>query len=98
MGNNWTEYLTVEEQQVIRDFVIAMGNITALAKEYGVSYPTMRRKIGLIVRKIRVEPAKEDAFLRALSAIFHQQPEGPFSLDLEAKIKDEYLRSRADGQ
>ena len=97
MSANWTELLTAEEQQVIRDFVVAMGNITALAKEYGVSYPTMRRKIGLIVRKIRVEPTKEDAFLNALSTIFDQKDAGSLSPKLQAKIKAEYLRNKIDG-
>lgn len=45
--------LSTEEQNQILDFFISSGNIKEMAKEYGVSYPTMRNQMDDLIQKIK---------------------------------------------
>ncbi len=41
-----------EEQRFILDFFLSSGSIKAMAKQSGVSYPTMRNKMDDLIEKI----------------------------------------------
>lgn len=44
--------LNAEEQDFILSFLLSSGSIKAMAKQVGVSYPTMRNKMDDLIEKI----------------------------------------------
>ena len=52
------------EQRFLVDFVLASGSLKALAKQYGVSYPTVRSRLNDVIDQLRnlsEPPAQDDA-------------------------------------
>ena len=64
----WLEVMTEEDVQFIRRFVLASGSLKALAREYGVSYPTVRVRLDRLIAKVRAAEDREviDPFERTL--------------------------------
>ncbi len=70
----WVETLDDEDLQFLRRFLLASGSLKALAKEYGISYPTVRGRLDRLIAKVRAaeEPTARDAFHRYLRALVAQ--------------------------
>ena len=49
----WLMALDEEDYQFLRRFVICSGSLKALAKEYGVSYPTVRSRLDRLIAKVQ---------------------------------------------
>ena len=64
----WITGLADEDLQFIRRFVLASGSLKALAKEYGVSYPTLRSRLDRLIEKVRTldQHANDDPFQRSV--------------------------------
>jgi hypothetical protein len=60
----WLSILNDEDYQFIRRFILASGSLKALAKEYGVSYPTVRIRLNRMIEKIKTidSPETKDSF------------------------------------
>lgn len=59
----WFFYLEPEEQVFIKKFLLASGSLKQLAKEYEVSYPTVRLRLDRLIEKIKLFDIKqEDSF------------------------------------
>lgn len=56
----WLEALAEEDIHFIRRFVLASGSLKALAKEYGVSYPTLRARLDRLIAKVEAAEATAD--------------------------------------
>lgn len=56
----WIEGLADEDLAFIRRFVLASGSLKEMAKVYGVSYPTVRRRLDRIMTKIAVLDERRD--------------------------------------
>lgn len=56
----WLEALAEEDIQFIRRFVLASGSLKALAKAYGVSYPTLRARLDRLIAKVEAAEAQTD--------------------------------------
>lgn len=50
----WMESLENEDLSFIKNFVLASGSLKEIAKEYGVSYPTVRLRLDKLIQKISV--------------------------------------------
>ncbi len=50
--------LPVEHQRFIEMFVLAGGNLKDMAKQVGVSYPTLRSRLDKVIDSLRAEIAK----------------------------------------
>jgi hypothetical protein len=48
----WITALADEDLHFVRRFVLASGSLKALAKEYGVSYPTLRSRLDRLIAKV----------------------------------------------
>lgn len=53
--------LPVEHQRFIEMFVLASGNLKAIAEQAGVSYPTVRSRLDKIIDALRREIVESDA-------------------------------------
>lgn len=64
----WLEALAEEDIHFIRRFVLASGSLKALAKAYGVSYPTLRARLDRLIAKVEAAEASadDDPFRRSL--------------------------------
>ncbi len=64
----WIAALAEEDLHFIRRFVLASGSLKALAKEYGVSYPTLRNRLDRLIAKVEAveRGAKDNPFQQTI--------------------------------
>lgn len=53
-GPKWTEQLTDEDLMFVKRFILASGSLKALAKDYGISYPTVRLRLDRLIQKLKL--------------------------------------------
>jgi hypothetical protein len=60
----WLRMLSEEDLHFIRRFVLSSGSLKELAKQYGISYPTVRLRLDCLIEKIHLadDPANKDPF------------------------------------
>ncbi len=51
---DWFLALAPEDQEFIKQFVLASGSLKQLAKVYDVSYPTVRLRVDRLIEKVRL--------------------------------------------
>lgn len=59
---DWFFNLEKEEQEFLKKFILASGSLKQLAKEYEVSYPTVRIRVDKIIEKIKLSDNNRDTF------------------------------------
>ena len=55
----WLAMLETEELNFIRRFLLASGSLKEMARQYGVTYPTVRLRLDRLIQKIRLTEAAE---------------------------------------
>lgn len=50
----WMENLDDEDMAFIRRFILASGSLKEVAKEYNVTYPTVRLRLDKLIQKIQI--------------------------------------------
>ena len=53
-SQQWLGVLNDEDLAFVKRFVLASGSLKQIAKEYGVSYPTVRLRLDRLIAKIEV--------------------------------------------
>ena len=71
---DWVEVLTDDELNFVRRFVVNSGSLKALAKEYEVSYPTLRSRLDVLIE--RIESVQSD------------DVEGPLKTEVRRLLRD----------
>jgi hypothetical protein len=91
----WFEHLTDEDRAFVRRFVLASGSLKAVAKEYGISYPTVRLRLDRLIEKIRIyeDATVTSEFERMLRAKY---AEGRIDLETMRTLLEEHRRVVAD--
>ena len=51
---SWMENLEVEDLTFIKNFILSSGSLKEIAREYNVSYPTVRLRLDKLIQKIQV--------------------------------------------
>ena len=64
----WLKDLNKEDLQFIKRFILASGSLKTLAKEYGVSYPTLRIRLDRLIEKVKVcdDQSMDDPFKKQI--------------------------------
>lgn len=80
----WIEYLSPEDVSFLRRFLLSSGTLKELARQYGVSYPTLRLRLDRLIEKVRLIEERDAA--------------GPLELRLralyaEGRVDDEAFRT-----
>ncbi|HEX6230270.1 MAG TPA: DUF2089 family protein [Actinomycetota bacterium] len=80
----WIEHLSPEDLSFLKRFLLSSGTLKELARQYGVSYPTVRLRLDRLIDKVRLIEEQEDA--------------GPLELRLrglyaEGRVDDEAFRA-----
>lgn len=67
----WLSVLSEEELHFIKRFVLASGSLKDLAKQYQVSYPTLRIRLDRLIDKINIadDSEAENPFLLKIRLI-----------------------------
>ncbi|ANU28277.1 DUF2089 family protein [Planococcus versutus] len=50
----WVLALNSEDLEFVKNFIISSGSLKEIAKNYGVSYPTVRIRIDRVIQKIEM--------------------------------------------
>lgn len=79
-GHRWLEHMGDEDLAFVRRFMLASGSLKKVAKEYGISYPTVRLRLDRLIDKIRLVEASQGA--------------DPFELALRSTYADGQLDDR----
>ena len=56
---NWMANLADEDLAFIKRFVLASGSLKEVAREYSVTYPTVRLRLDRLIEKIRLAEQSE---------------------------------------
>ena len=64
----WLRELNDEDLQFLKRFLLASGSLKAVAKDYGISYPTVRTRLDRLIAKVRAadETADSGGFYRRI--------------------------------
>lgn len=52
--HRWVEQLEDEDLAFLKRFLLASGTLKELARQYGVSYPTVRLRLDRLIDKVRL--------------------------------------------
>lgn len=60
----WMAELDEEDAAFIKRFLLASGSLKEMAKQYGVTYPTVRLRLDRLIQKIQIgESAERDPYI-----------------------------------
>lgn len=66
----WMENLDDEDSSFIKKFIMASGSLKEIAKQYGVTYPTVRLRLDKIIQKIQIgEDNSKDPFIALIKRL-----------------------------
>lgn len=54
MDKRWTDRLAPEDLSFLKRFVLSSGSLKAVAKQYSISYPTVRLRLDRLIQKIEL--------------------------------------------
>ncbi|MDI9475335.1 MAG: DUF2089 family protein [Natronincolaceae bacterium] len=67
---DWMVNLEDEDVTFIKKFILASGSLKEIAKEYGVTYPTVRLRLDKIIQKISIEEkVDEDPYIAIIKRL-----------------------------
>ncbi len=85
----WLDFLSEEDVAFVRRFILASGSLKTVAREYGISYPTVRVRLDRLIAKVEaVESTRdEDDYERTLRALY---ADGRFDAATLRQLLDAY--------
>ena len=83
----WIQDLTDEDWAFLRRFLLASGSLKAIAKDYGISYPTVRLRLDRLIQKVQLlEESRElNPFERTLRGLY---ADGKIDVDTMRQLRD----------
>ena len=71
-ARRWLDALSAEDLVFLKRFLLASGTLKELARQYGISYPTVRLRLDRLIEKVRLLDQADDAgpFERRLRALY----------------------------
>ena len=70
--DGWLDRLDDEDVAFLKRFLLASGTLKELARQYGVSYPTVRLRLDRLIEKVRLidEYATESPFEQSIRLLY----------------------------
>ncbi|MFD3449358.1 DUF2089 family protein [Microbacteriaceae bacterium 4G12] len=91
---SWVLALDKESLEFIRKFIINSGSLKSLAKDYDVSYPTVRTMLDKLIQKIELSDKKDDVeFVNMIKSFVIDER---ISLETAKIIIDKYRKEKGD--
>lgn len=67
---NWLKNLESEDLSFIKRFIFSSGSLKELAKEYNISYPTIRLRLDKLIEKIKLFDTNEtDVYIEKVKSL-----------------------------
>ncbi len=89
---NWIVNLEIEDIAFIKKLVLFSGSLKDLAKEYEVSYPTIRIRMDKLIEKVKIFDREEpDPYIEKIKLLAVNDK---IDLDTAKILIQEYRRSR----
>ena len=68
----WIDFLSDEDVQFLKRFLLSSGTLKDLAAQYGISYPTIRLRLDRLIEKVKVieADASRSPFESQLRALY----------------------------
>lgn len=90
----WMQNLDFEDISFIKRFLLASGSLKEMAKEYGVTYPTVRTRLNRLINKIKiVDFPNEDNYIKFLKKM---ALEGKIDIETTKILIEEYKRNQKE--
>ncbi|NPV49107.1 MAG: DUF2089 family protein [Armatimonadetes bacterium] len=89
--------LSSEDLDFVLRFVLVSGSLKDLAREYGVSYPTIRLRLDRLIERLKALTAGEepDPFLDALASCLEQ---GELTVPAARRLRRVYMSRLAQAR
>lgn len=70
MVPGWMTNFDEEDVAFIKKFLLASGSLKEIAKQYGVTYPTVRLRLDRLIQKIQIsESAETDPYISMIKRL-----------------------------
>ena len=67
---NWVLELNIDELEFIRKIIVNSGSLKELAKEYNITYPTIRNKLNKLIEKINLSDKEyQDEYIEKIKKL-----------------------------
>ena len=87
---NWIVNLESEDLEFIKKIIIFSGSLKDLAKEYNVTYPTIRIKLNKLIKKINASEKEEpDLYIEKIKTLAINDK---ISIDIAKELIKDYQR------
>ena len=91
---DWMENLEDDDMVFIKKFVINSGSLKQIAKEYGVTYPTVRLRLDRLIDKIKIQDEQDSVpFVKYVKSL---ALDDKLDFDTAKKIIDAYKKEGND--
>lgn len=85
---NWILKLNLDELEFIRKIIVNSGSLKELAKEYNITYPTIRNKLNRLIEKINSSNEEnQDEYIEKIKKL---TLEDKIDLDVAKELIKEY--------
>lgn len=89
---NWLIHLEIEDIAFIKKLVVSSGSLKDLAKEYEVTYPTIRIRMDKLIEKIKIYDKQEiDPYIEKIKLLAINDK---IDLDTAKILIEEYRRTK----
>ncbi len=88
---SWILQLDQEDLSFIKRLLLCSGSLKALAKEYDITYPTLRIRLDRLIAKVTIVDSEEDEYIKRIKILASEE-----KIDKEAakSLIEDYKRIR----
>ncbi len=89
---NWLIHLEIEDIAFIKKLILSSGSLKELAKEYEITYPTIRIRMDKLIDKVKLYDKPEvDPYIETIKLLALNDK---IDLDTTKLLIDEYRRTK----
>lgn len=92
----WLSGLEDEDLSFIKKFILSSGSLKEMAREYGVTYPTVRLRLDRLIQKIKIgESSESDPYISLVKRLAINDK---LDFDTAKILISEYKKTRKEDQ
>ena len=93
---DWLSALEDEDLVFVKKFLLASGSLKEMARQYGVTYPTVRLRLDRLIQKIKMsESTESDPYI---AMVKHLAVDDRLDFDTAKLLINEYKKTCKEGQ
>lgn len=92
----WMAELDDEDAAFVKRFLLASGSLKEVARQYGVTYPTVRLRLDRLIQKIRIgEGIENDSSIALIKRLAVNEK---IDFDAAKALISEYRKTKSGGE